>query len=218
MKKFKAVMFDLDDTLLDRGAAVRKMFSVITREFYSGAATEAMLHSFLKYDGNGYTSKIDSLNNLFAEFPPNFRIPDEEIYPFWNAHFSDCFSVDEERVRVVREIQKLAKTAIITNGKTAGQTPKIQKTGLDKIFDTIVISEAVGAWKPDPRIFEAALERLGAKPEEAMYIGDHLKNDIGGAQAAGICGVWFNPRGLENDASVVPFAEIGNFSQLLAFV
>ena len=50
----------------------------------------------------------------------------------------------------------------------------------------MVSSAAVGAAKPDPAIFTAALERAGARPEDAVHVGDSLEKDVAGARAAGI--------------------------------
>lgn len=220
MNKIKAIMFDLDDTLLDRRTAADAMFYVIAEKCYAGAATDEMKRFFIKHDNNGYASKIDVLNALFDEFPPVFRISGDEIYPFWNAHFPRCFSMDAGVLETVKKIKAAVKSAIITNGHIEGQGLKIEKTGLDKIFaeGEIIISEAAGAWKPDPRIYEIALERLGAAPEEALYVGDHLHKDIGGCQGLGIRGVWFNPLGRENDTGIKPFMEIKSFDELLNLI
>ena len=84
---------------------------------------------------------------------------------------------------------------IITNGYTAMQRLKIRRHGLDAMVDHILISEAVGAHKPDRAIFEAALKAAGAQAAEAMHVGDHLTNDVSGAIGAGIQAVLYDPRG-----------------------
>jgi 2-haloalkanoic acid dehalogenase type II len=58
--------------------------------------------------------------------------------------------------------------------------------GLLDLFDDVVTSAVVGAAKPDPAIFAAALERAGAGPERAVHVGDSLSKDVAGARAAGI--------------------------------
>jgi putative hydrolase of the HAD superfamily len=61
--------------------------------------------------------------------------------------------------------------------------------GLAELVDAIVHSTAVGAAKPDPAIFHAALERLGACPDEALHAGDGLLEDVEGARGAGLAAV-----------------------------
>lgn len=118
----------------------------------------------------------------------------------------------------VKAIAKSTKTAIISNGKTVWQKIKIEKTGLDKIFDVIIISEEAGEWNPDPQIFTLALKRLGLNSEEALFVGDHLKNDIDRSQQVNIKGAWFNPQKLKNNTKIIPFKEITYLSQLLLFI
>jgi len=62
-------------------------------------------------------------------------------------------------------------------------------------FDFLTISAGVRLEKPDPRIFQAALQRAGARPEEALHVGDSLHADVGGARAAGITPVLIDRRG-----------------------
>jgi putative hydrolase of the HAD superfamily len=79
---------------------------------------------------------------------------------------------------------------VITNGPTAWQTRKLDALGIASRFDTILISEAEGIQKPDPRIFARALDRCGVAASDAMFVGDHPHADIDGAVAAGLRPVW----------------------------
>ena len=69
---------------------------------------------------------------------------------------------------------------------------KLRYCELLELIDSITISEEAGYAKPDIRIFQTALDRLECKPEEAVVIGDSWENDILGARAAGIRGIWYN--------------------------
>jgi putative hydrolase of the HAD superfamily len=62
----------------------------------------------------------------------------------------------------------------------------LEAAGLREYFDVVVDSGLIGIEKPDPRIFQAALEALGVGPEEALYVGDLYEVDVVGARAAGI--------------------------------
>jgi putative hydrolase of the HAD superfamily len=62
----------------------------------------------------------------------------------------------------------------------------LEAAGLREYFDVVVDSAALGIEKPDPRIFQAALDALGVAPEEALYVGDLYEVDIVGARAAGM--------------------------------
>jgi putative hydrolase of the HAD superfamily len=62
----------------------------------------------------------------------------------------------------------------------------LARCGLGGLLDLVVTSAAVGARKPDPRIFEVALERAGCRAQEAIHVGDTPDEDLAGARAAGI--------------------------------
>lgn len=97
-------------------------------------------------------------------------------------------------------------TGIITNGYCHLQDAKIARHGLGDLVDFVLVSEAAGAHKPDPRIFRIALERAGVAPEHAWHVGDHLVNDIAGAESTGITSILFDPHGdrLPQDPSALP--------------
>jgi putative hydrolase of the HAD superfamily len=82
--------------------------------------------------------------------------------------------------------------AVVTNNVTAEQAEKVRHCAFETLVDWLVTSEDVGASKPEPKIFEAALDRLGVEPGEAVMVGDAWGTDIAGARAAGIRAVWFN--------------------------
>jgi len=218
LSEYKAIIFDLDDTLIDRDNAVDVMFTVIIKKCYSCVPSDKMLIDFKIYDNNGYSNKTIVLNTLFDKYPPDYRIPSSEIRDFWDTNFPNCFSINPERLSALKIIVENTNTAIITNGATQVQKAKIEKTGLDKIFDMVIISDEVGVSKPDPKIFNIALQNLNIKPEEALFVGDNLENDINGCQKAGLKGIWFNPNNLKNDTDIIPFKEINTFNQILSFV
>jgi putative hydrolase of the HAD superfamily len=62
----------------------------------------------------------------------------------------------------------------------------LAEAGLLHLVDAVVASAVAGAAKPDPRLFEAALEAVGCRSSEAIHVGDSLENDVAGATAAGI--------------------------------
>lgn len=79
---------------------------------------------------------------------------------------------------------------IVTNGASASQSGKLDTLGIRRYMGTIVMSEEVGLRKPDPRIFQLALDNLGIEPSAACYVGDHPANDVLGASDAGLTAVW----------------------------
>lgn len=95
------------------------------------------------------------------------------------------------------------------------QRGKIAHFGLDRYLRWLVISEGIGLRKPDLRIFQYALSLAGVEPQEAIFVGDRLDMDVGGAKAGGMRAVWFNHWGGTLDGeSPQPDAIIERFSEL----
>ena len=88
-----------------------------------------------------------------------------------------------------------------------------------ELISHFVVSDMVGCEKPDPRIFQQALALADVAPHEAVFVGDRLDIDVGGAKAAGMRAVWFNHWGGSlDDDSPQPDAVIERFSELPAMV
>lgn len=217
------MIFDLDDTLLNRDKAVDNMFLIVLEKCYehvNHSTKKEMLVKFKEYDHQQYgiSDKIKVLESFFDEFPPKCRIPRNDIQDFWDTNFPKCFSIDENTINIINKIKMHVKVAIITNGTTQRQNAKILNTNLNSCFDTIIISEEVGFAKPDKRIFDLALNKLNVHPEDALFVGDDIQKDIGGCQNAHIKGIWFNPHMKKNDSEIKPYAEIDSLDRLLSSI
>jgi HAD superfamily hydrolase (TIGR01509 family) len=90
----------------------------------------------------------------------------------------------------------------------------LDRMGLGRYLDATVFSSEVGVRKPDPRIFQEALERLGVEPGETVFVGDRLYDDVSGAQAAGMRAVHTRQFRQEDDPDYAPDAVIDHLSEL----
>lgn len=88
---------------------------------------------------------------------------------------------------------------IITNGFTEVQSRKIASSGIGHFFEHVITNEIANAKKPDPKIFEYALQIANAEREASIMIGDNWIADVEGAKKAGIDAVYYNPAGLKFD-------------------
>ena len=116
-------------------------------------------------------------------------------------------------IEALSYLYKNYKLHIITNGFQEVQYIKLEKSNLKPYFKTILTSEEVGVKKPNPLIFEYALNNTGAKVEESIMIGDDLEVDIIGAKILGMEQVYFNPK-KEKHQEQLTF-EIDCLSQLM---
>lgn len=79
---------------------------------------------------------------------------------------------------------------MITNGFGQFQMDNLKSLQIEKYFDVILVSEWEGIKKPDPRIFNKALNILNVQPNEAIFVGDHPENDVLAAKKIGMKGIW----------------------------
>lgn len=120
-----------------------------------------------------------------------------------------------ETLQVLRE--RGHRLALLTNGSALFQRRKLQRFSLEPFFELILIEGELGYGKPDPRVFQGALDFFAAPPRSAWMIGDNLHADIAGAQQLGIDGVWHDPdgRGLPERPPAVPRRIIRQVAELL---
>ena len=100
--------------------------------------------------------------------------------------------VDPEAERVLDDLARDHRLALVTNGAPDVQREKLAGTTLARHFAAIVISAELGIAKPDPRIFEHALRAVGAEHEGSVMIGDSLSRDVAGARGAGLRSIWID--------------------------
>ncbi|MFH1688020.1 MAG: HAD family hydrolase [bacterium] len=106
------------------------------------------------------------------------------------------------------------RLAMLTNGTIDLQTEKIDGADLRRWFEVITISGEIGIGKPDRRVFDLTLERLGLGPDQVVMVGDSLKSDIGGANNVGIKAIWVNRGAILNESEAIPDAEIADLQKL----
>ncbi len=102
---------------------------------------------------------------------------------------------------------------IITNGFEKTQQIKLKYSGLKPFFLNVITSDKIGFKKPNPIIFEYALQKARASKSESIYVGDDLEVDILGCQNFGIDGVFFNPQKTPHNENVT--YEISSLKQLM---
>ncbi|MFZ4261681.1 YjjG family noncanonical pyrimidine nucleotidase [Sphingobacterium sp. HJSM2_6] len=91
---------------------------------------------------------------------------------------------------------------LISNGFKEACEKKLAHSNLYQYFENIVISELIGINKPDPRIFQHALQLGIAHKDQSLMIGDNIDADVRGAINAGIDAIYFNPNQVEKPADI----------------
>ena len=204
----KAVFFDLDGTLCDSDTAwdiaQRDMFQLFQKHYpdvSEEALTEAWrtVHRELFQQLNAGKCSMAEVRDsrfqcLFRELDLPTNSVMEEISDFFCSRYLTSLHLYED-VAVLEELHAY-HVGIITNGAhdvhTDSQLSKVQHLGLSDRIQSLTISGEIGVRKPNLEIFKVACERASVLPEEAMFIGDSIQNDIVGANRAGMASVHIN--------------------------
>ena len=110
---------------------------------------------------------------------------------------------------------KSISVGVVSDAQRIYLEDEIGRAGIAQLVETIVISSDFGFRKPDRRLFLHALESLGAKPEQALFVGDDMRHDIFGAQEAGLRAIFCpSTYGLRMFERAVPDAVIKSLDEL----
>lgn len=191
MDQIKAIIFDLDNTILNRTSTFEGFTQILINTYFAHlGATDDILKRIIELDMDGYKDKHILFNELLHELPWAENPPHVELMEFYGREYVSSAVLMEQAREVVQHLRGKYKTGLITNGKTEIQYGKIDQLGIRDDFDHIIVSEEAGVKKPDPRIFKLALDHFGLTPEQCIYIGDHPVNDVEGAAKVGMNTIW----------------------------
>ena len=116
---------------------------------------------------------------------------------------------------VLNDLKQRFSLAVVSDGQSVWALPEMRATGIESYFDPIVISSDHGFRKPDQRLFQAALEGIGAEPGEVLFVGNDIYRDIFGAGRMGMKTVFFassqgrqQMEGVKADYIIYRFAEL----------
>ena len=234
----EAILFDLDDTILSD--------DVVSEEAWKEACDR--FAEKVKACGSGELfDRINAVRMAFWSDPMNLREGTRNLYKsrltivktafrelgieneafarqivtlYQNAKWGllRLYPNAEETIMALK--RKGIKLALLTNGEAESQRAKVEKFALARHFPVCLIEGEIGYGKPDPRVFQMALDRLQVRPERTWMVGDRLEFDIAGAQSLGIFAIWsdYTSRGLPVSSEIVPNGIIHDISELLTLV
>ncbi|MER2049650.1 MAG: HAD family hydrolase [Solibacillus sp.] len=190
---FKAALFDLDGTLLNRDKSVELFINEQYERLYellSHIPKEQYISRFIELDNHGYVWKDKVYQQLIDEFKISSITWEELLQDYIEEFKHHCvpFPHIHEMLEELKE-NKIA-LGMITNGYGQFQMANMKALDIEKYFDVILVSEWEGIKKPNPQIFMNALKKLNVDPSESVFIGDHPENDVKAAQNVGMKGIW----------------------------
>lgn len=229
MSRIKAVLWDIDGTLLNfaaaEKAAIRKCFEI----YGLGQCTDEMLahysqinHRYWKRLERGEMTKPEILVGRFYEFFEYEGLDTSKAAAFneeYQVRLGDTICFEDNAIEVIQQLKSRVKQYAVTNGTKVAQTRKLANSGLDRLLDDVFISDVIGIEKPMTGFFDAVWERVGRfTREEVLIVGDSLTSDMQGGVNAGIMTCWYNPKGTENNSGLTLDYEIRNLKEVLTIV
>lgn len=172
---FSAILFDLDNTLIDRDAA----FNQLLRSSFADPSEISLL---AEIDDSGYGNR----DSLFLNWK---RLTGQAMcMATFGSQLASYVRPNPLLLQSLGQLAKMTTIGIITNGGVQTQTAKWLAAGLNTIVprERLWISEELGIAKPNPAIFRLTCEQLGFRASECLYVGDQIAIDIEGAKAANL--------------------------------
>ena len=221
----KAILWDVDGTLLDFSAAEKAAIRKLFGEFGLGECTDEMVarysaisSGYWKKLERGEITKAEVLVGRYRDFFSELGIDTALAAPF-NARYQialgDTVVYRDDSLQIVKALHGRMKQYVVSNGTVIAQTKKLERSHLGEWMDGIFLSERLGAEKPSPQFFRQVFAALpDILPSDMLIVGDSLTSDMQGGLTAGIPTCWYNPQSLPRPADMALAFEIQNLQQI----
>ncbi|ADZ10387.1 HAD superfamily (subfamily IA) hydrolase, TIGR02253 [Methanobacterium lacus] len=209
----KAVFLDIDDTIyntsefakLARRAALNAMIDAGLPMSHEDAYK--LLREIIKEKGSNYNKHLNVLTKrVFGEEKP--LLIAIGMITYHNVKFALLRLFPNTMPTLIDLKSKGYKLGVISNGLTIKQYEKLVRLGLHHFFDFVITSEEAGVEKPDVKIYQLAMERMGCDPENSVMIGNNFRDDILGAIDAGMSAIYLTPGLTEQERKTIKEREI----------
>ncbi len=210
----RAVLFDLDGTLMDHDAARTAGLHGHLSEWLPGAEADELARlgqewerlEALHYDeyARGECSFTEQRRrrvqgiHVVLQSEPTHELDADAWFSAYLRHYRAAWRAFDDVLPALVALaaaQPAIALGVVTNGEGEPQRAKLAAIGLDGRFAVVVASGEAGVAKPASAIFALACERLGVERAQTAHVGDRLDLDAEGAAAAGLRGVWLDRRG-----------------------
>ena len=221
----RAILWDVDGTLLDFAAAEKAAIQKLFGEFGLGECTDRMVARYSSISGGywkrlerGEITKAEVLVGRYRDFFSELGIDPALAEPF-NARYQvalgDTVAYRDDSLEIVKALHGRVKQYVVSNGTVIAQAKKLERSHLGEWMDGIFLSEQLGAEKPSPAFFQKVFAVLpDLSPADMLIVGDSLTSDMKGGLMAGIPTCWYNPQSLPRPADMAIAFEIQNLQQV----
>ncbi|MCK4654885.1 MAG: YjjG family noncanonical pyrimidine nucleotidase [Candidatus Cloacimonetes bacterium] len=219
---YKLILFDADGTLFDFKKAEKTAFIKTFRQFGINENLEELHKKYVTINlaiwEEFEEKKITAEKLRFERFRRFFKQENLDlippvISPVYLKYLSEGTDLLDGSEEIVSYFYGKCEIALITNGLSDVQYPRIMNSKLGKYFKHIFISEEIGYPKPNRGFFEFVFKKLPFKGT-AIIVGDKLSSDIKGGNDFGVDTCWFNSNKCNNNSEIIPKFEISDLNKL----
>lgn len=231
MFKYSVILWDIDGTILNFLAAEKAAIQHGFQEFNIGECTDEMLADYSQINKKYWemlerkeATKQEILYGRFYEFFDKYGIDKsiaDDFQPWYQLALGDTIVFENGALELLQELKGKVKQYAVTNGTKVAQTKKLSKSGLDKIFDGVFISEDIGVEKPSEDFFVKVFQKTElteTDKKKILIVGDSLTSDIKGGNNIGIDTCWYNPKGANKPNDIIVNYEIKELSDLKKYL
>jgi putative hydrolase of the HAD superfamily len=210
------LIFDLDNTLIDRNAALRLGLQGLLKRVYTEPETQTVIEDIMQYDHWGYTNRDEFcswfLHTYGREMFSNFTT--ERLLKVFQLMILQNMGPAPAIQAALQALATQFQLVLATNGGSNIQRAKLRQAALESFFQSqaIFISGEMDCEKPDPVFFHKIMQKLQLDPDSTMVIGDNLIHDIQGAAACGLFTCWVS-HGREGIEGIQPNMVIKNITE-----
>jgi len=196
----KAVLFDLDNTLIDFTGMKNAAIKEATRSMLKAGLNIPFKEAYKKLN-KVYWEDIES-DTAITDFLRRLEKGDDRILAagingYLRGKLANTKPVEGAIEAIKRFKERGLKVAVITDAPGLKAWQRLNLMGMDDLFDVVITFDDTGKKKPDEAPFRAALKKLGVTSEEAVMVGDWYERDIEGAKRLGMKTVLMGPAGVK---------------------
>ena len=190
----KAVVFDLDDTLISEKEYIRSGFRQVSKKIAKKNNLDKDYVYKIMYDTFNEDSK-NVFNRVLDKLNIQYEKEDiKELINYYRGHMPDIKLYDDAKYILDTLKAKGIKLGMITDGYKITQRNKLEALNIGDYFEHIVVTDELGRefWKPHQKPYEIIKKKLGLEYENMVYVGDNVSKDFVTANKLGMNTIFIN--------------------------